>query len=209
MSVIVPTVLAENAHQYREQVERISEFAKRIHIDFTDGIFAKSKTLPLDKAWLPEDMIVDIHVMHALPGMESKELIALKPHLVVVHAEAEGNFVILADKLHKHGIKIGVALLPETDPRSIKKAIKHVDHVLIFSGDLGHFGGKADLNLLHKISQIRKLKHSVEIGWDGGINEENVAQIAKSGVDVLNAGGAIQRSEDPAASYAHLQSLLH
>ncbi len=209
MATICPTVLAENAHQYREQIERVQGFARRIHLDFTDGVFAKSKTIPLDTAWLPDGITVDLHIMHAMPGMEARELIALKPHLVIVHAEAEGNFKLLADKLHKHGIKIGVALLPETSPRTLKKAIKHVDHVLIFSGDLGRFGGTANTQLLHKIKHIRRLKPSVEIGWDGGIDADNAAEIAKAGVNVLNVGGFIQRADDPKARFEELQNLLH
>lgn len=209
MATICPTVLADNSHTYREQIERVAGFAKRIHLDFSDGIFAPKKTIDLDNVWLPDDIHIDLHIMHQLPGMESKQLIALKPNLVIVHAEAEGSYIILAEKLRKHGIKAGVALLPETDPYSLRSAMKFIDHVLLFSGNLGEFGGQADLGLLKKIKVIRHLKPHVEIGWDGGINDENASEIAKAGVNVLNVGGYIQRADNPKQRFEHLKSLLH
>lgn len=209
MAVICPTVLAANPHQYREQLERVAGFAKRIHLDFSDGLFAPKKTVPLEAAWLPSGIDVDLHIMHVAPGMEAAQLIAMKPQLVIVHAEAEGNFITLAQKLHQHDIKTGVALLPETDPHDLRAAIAHIDHVLLFSGTLGEFGGTADLHLLRKLKHLRHLKPSLEIGWDGGINQDNIQQIAQAGVNVLNVGGAIQRADNPAAAYTHLQSLLH
>jgi ribulose-phosphate 3-epimerase len=209
MAVIVPTVLAENPHQYREQIERAGGVAKRIHLDFTDGLFAKSKTISLEQAWLPEGVVVDMHIMHQAPGIEVSTIIKLKPHLVIVHAEAEGSFVKLAEKLHAAGIKTGVALLPKTDPYDLRASIKHIDHVLIFSGDLGHFGGEADLKLLHKVKHLRHLKPDLEIGWDGGINDKNAEQLVAGGINVLNVGGYLQRAQDPKGAYDYLQNLLH
>jgi len=209
MPIVCPTVLAENPHSYREQVERVQLFAKRMHLDFADGIFTPSRTIDLDQAWLPDNLEVDLHVMHIAPGMEAKQLVNLKANMVIVHAEAEGNFVLLADKLHEAGMKVGVALLQNTPVKKVKKAISHIDHVLIFSGDLGHFGGEADLELLKKVKDVRKMKSSIEIGWDGGINDTNIAEIAEAGVDVLNVGGYIQRAPDPRAAFERLQSLIH
>jgi ribulose-phosphate 3-epimerase len=83
-----------------------------------------------------------------------------------------------------------------------------IDHVLIFSGDLGHFGGKANLSLLGKASELKALKPHVEIGWDGGVNEENALTLVNNGIDVLNTGGFIQRASDPASAYATLIEVI-
>ncbi len=74
----------------------------------------------------------------------------------------------------------------------------------MFSGKLGHHGGKADLGLLDKVRQIRKYYPEVEISWDGGINDKNARQMAVAGVDVLNVGGFIHRSTKPEVAYKHL-----
>ena len=90
----------------------------------------------------------------------------------------------------------------------ILSSLEKIDHVLIFSGDLGHFGGKADLTLLNKVKYLKDKKPSLEIGWDGGINDQNAQNLLDGGVDVLNVGGYIQRSGDPAHAYAILKGII-
>lgn len=190
------------------QVEKTVEFADRIHIDVSDGVFTPNKLVDISDVWWPGGVQADIHVMYKKPFEYTDELVALRPQLVIVHAEAEGNFLNFADSLHAHGIEVGVALLPETEVRTIKPAIKHIDHVLIFSGHLGHFGGHADLELLKKIKQVKALKPSVEIGWDGGVNDKNALALAEGGVEVLNAGGYLHGARDPQNAYDTLKMLI-
>lgn len=208
MAIICPTVLAQEPHEYREQMERIGAFAQRMHIDLADGEFTPTKTVPVESLWWPRNVGVDIHVMYQRPAEVLDQLIAAQPSMVIVHAQAEGNFVEMAEKLHAAGIKVGVALLPLTAPEVIAPAVDHIDHVLIFSGDLGNFGGTADLALLEKVAHIRKLKPTLEVGWDGGINDTNAAEMVARGIDVLNTGGYIQKSSDPAAAYAKLLNAI-
>jgi len=185
-------------------MERIEPFAARIHVDVTDGDFAVNKTVGLDSVWWRGNRTIDLHVMYRYPTEHSDIIVAMRPRLVIMHAEAEGNFMQFADYLHHHGIEVGIALLQRTAVGDIVPALKFIDHVLVFSGNLGHFGGEADLDLLKKINGLRELKPTIEIGWDGGINDQNAAQIAAAGVDVLNVGGFIQKAADPAQAYATL-----
>lgn len=208
MASICPTVLAEEPHAYREQMERIAPFAQRIQIDLTDGDFAPSKTVRIEEIWWPETTQADIHLMYHRPFEYVEQLLKLNPHLVIVHSEAEADFAALAAKLHNHDIKAGLALLAETPVEAIKPFLNVFDHILIFSGALGHFGGKADLGLLNKVNQIKSLNPGVEIGWDGGINDQNAKALADGGVDVLNVGGFIQKTEDPATAYAKLKDIV-
>lgn len=207
MAIICPSVTANDPHQYREQIERIESFAKRIHLDFMDGEFAPTESPPIESAWWPDRVTADVHIMYARPQDHLAKIIHLKPNLVVIHAEAEGHVQGIATTLHQAGIKIGVALLAKTPVSIVKADIKHIDHVLVFSGNLGYYGGKADLSLLDKVKQLRRLKKGLEIGWDGGINADNVASLVHGGVDVLNVGGFIQRAEQPSVAYATLETL--
>jgi pentose-5-phosphate-3-epimerase len=128
--------------------------------------------------------------------------------MVIVHAEAEGNLAGFIEYLHHHGIEVGLALLPRTRVEDVAPALPMLDHLLIFSGNLGYHGGTADLDLLSKARKAKELKPTIEIGWDGGINGENAKTIADAGVEVLNVGGYIQNSGDPAAAYAKLKALV-
>lgn len=204
MAVICPTVTAFDAHDYRQQVERVADFAERIHLDLMDGVFTKTKSPKLDQVWWPHGIRADLHLMYQRPDLYLEQIIHLEPQLVIIHAEAEGNFGSFADRLHQADIRVGVALLESTEAELIRPALNNIDHVLIFSGSLGRFGGEAHLKLLGKILKLKQWKPSIEIGWDGGVNDKNARQLMKGQVDVLNVGGFIQRSSDPAAAYAKL-----
>jgi ribulose-phosphate 3-epimerase len=201
MVSICPTVTADNAHTYRTQIERVAPFALRIHIDISDGIFSPVKLVDPDKIWWPGGVRADIHAMLNYPFVHTELFRSLGPQMVIVHAEAEGDFMKFAETMHHHGIEVGVALLQQTPVDTIRPALPFIDHVLIFSGDLGHFGGNADMGLLEKVRLLRHYKPTLEIGWDGGINDQNARALAEGGVDVLNVGGFIQRSENPESAY--------
>ena len=109
-----------------------------------------------------------------------------------------------AAELHKEGIKAGLALLPETPVSNVEQILHSFDHMLIFSGNLGFFGGEADMSLTAKAKEAKEHHPELEVGWDGGINPGNARQLAEAGVDVLNVGGFIQNSENPLASYQEL-----
>lgn len=207
MAVIAPTVTAEDPRTYRTQIERVSGFADRLHLDFMDGLFTRNKSIELHEAWRPEGLAVDLHLMYMRPDLYISELLRLQPELVVVHAEAKGVYGPFAAKLHRSGIKAGVALLQDTPVSLIADHLAAIDHVLVFSGDLGHFGGNADLSFLGKVRELKQLKPDIEIGWDGGINKKNVHELVRGGVDVLNVGGAIQRAADPRKAFDTLRSL--
>jgi ribulose-phosphate 3-epimerase len=57
---------------------------------------------------------------------------------------------------------------------------------------------------LEKVRLIRNIHPEVEVGWDGGANVENAFSLVQGGVDVLNVGGAINKSNDPAGTFKQL-----
>lgn len=201
---ICPTVTAAEPHEYRAQMERIATFATRVHIDLSDGSLAPNKLIDLDKVWWPGGVRADLHVMLRSPFEHSELYRALGPQMVIVHAEGAGDFESFAKLMHSHGIETGVALLPDTPVETIQPALQLIDHVLIFSGKLGFFGGTADLGLLEKVSALKKLKPTLEIGWDGGISDQNATELVRGGVEVLNVGGYIQKSDHAELAYDQL-----
>ena len=207
-ATICPAVLASDAAEFRAQMESVSRFAVRLHIDLSDGIFAPVKTIPVDQIWWPGGVRADLHVMHRRPFDNLRPLLALQPQMIIVHAEADGDFEAFARRAHERGIQTGVALLPGTQPELLQSAIKDIDHVLIFSGDLGRYGGKADLELLKKVQVLKQMKPQLEIGWDGGVNDENARVMAEAGVEVLNVGGYIQHANDQQDAYEHLRQIV-
>ena len=209
MTTICPTITASEPHDYRSQVEAIEPFATRWHIDVADGILAPRQLIGLDKLWWPGNVQVDLHVMYKNPFEHLELFVVQHPRLVILHAEADGDFDMMADTLHRHGIEVGVALLPKTPAELLHNSLEKIDHVLLFSGNLGYQGGStADLSLLSKAQELRTRKPTLEIGWDGGVSDQNAAALAAGGVDVLDVGGFIHHAPDPAAAYLQLQAAL-
>lgn len=202
MSIIAPCITVETEEEYKASVEKLKPFAQRVQVDISDGEFAPVFLVGPEKLWWPAEWIVDIHAMVVHPMEYIDKLIALKPHLIIFHAETDVNLIPLVEKIHKYGIKAGVALLKSTVPESVADVIRAVDHVLIFSGDLGHYGGTASLMQLEKVRLVKGINPNAEIGWDGGVSVDNAFTLTQGGVDVLNAGGSLAKSDNPASVYA-------
>lgn len=201
MSTIAPAVLCESLEDYQATIARLEPFVTRAHIDISDGEFAPSFTVSVNQLYWPANWEVDLHAMVARPSEYLPALLALKPRTIIFHAEVAEDLTPTLQALTAAGVKAGVALLRPTVPKMVTPYIELAEHVMIFSGDLGHYGGKASLMQLEKVRLIRSIKPGVEIGWDGGASIENVFSLSQGGVDVVNAGGAINKADDPKAAY--------
>lgn len=204
MSVVVPTVMAETLDALQASIIMLQPFARRVHMDISDGEFAPTFLLNESQLFWPQGWEIDIHAMVTHPSQHVPQLIALKPNLVILHAEAQEDILPQLQALKQAGIKAGVALLKKTVPATVEPLIKEADHVMIFSGDLGKFGGTASLMQIEKVRLIKRIKPNVEIGWDGGVKAENAYTLSQGGVDVLNVGGAISQAANPAEEYNRL-----
>ena len=136
------------------------------------------------------------------------KIIALRPRMVIVHNEAHVHHMHFAAELHKAGILAGLAILRDTPIEYAYQIMHSFDQVLVFSGKLGYHGGQADLGLIEKVHKIKAHHPNAEIAWAGGITDSNAKQLIDAGVDVLNVGGFIQKSDDPASAYAKLKEVI-
>jgi pentose-5-phosphate-3-epimerase len=128
--------------------------------------------------------------------------------MIILHYESDANFHEIADILKSNHIKFGIALLQQTETAVLAQFKDIVDHVLIFSGNLGYFGGNVDMGLIEKVKEVKALNSKIEIGWDGGVNLSNAKYLVKNSVDVLNVGGYIHKSADPKEAYILLVESL-
>lgn len=198
MAIICPTITASTEQEYREQIEMVARYVERIHLDLADGKFAPTKLISPQDAWWPVGLKADLHLMYEDPLPAARIILEHKPNMIVVQAEAKGNFEEVLRLCRSLGVSVGVALLAKTPAMTIVPALDKIDHVLIFSGNLGYQGGSVvDFSLLDKVNFLKSRKPGLEIGWDGGVNDQNVSRLILGGVDVLNVGGYIQKSDNP------------
>lgn len=209
MSVICPTITTSDPHEYRNQMDLIATYSEGVHIDFADGIFAPAELLPVEDGWRSDDLVTHAHIMYQKPLDVVDDIINLESDLVILHAESDDVSKCL-EILQDNGTRTGIALLPETSVADLKELDidEYVDFILVFGGHLGYQGGEADLDQLTKVAQIRKNYPDIEIAWDGGVNDTNIDQISKAGVDIINVGSFIHSAEDPKKAYDTLASLV-
>lgn len=198
---VVPAILAESKLEYRQQIERVNTFSRRVHIDVSDGNFAPATTLDITNIWWPKEWKADMHIMAAYPSQLLDTILKLAPSLCILHAEASEDLTPIFNTLKKEGIRTGLAILPSTYPGRVKNYIDMVDHVLIFAGQLGMQGSPADMMQMEKIAIVRSMKPELEIGWDGGANKSTMRALAHADLDVINVGSALSKVENPAEVY--------
>lgn len=201
MSIVAPAVLSQTPEDYKTQLEHIHTFASRVHVDLSDGSFAPSMTVAANQVWWPQEWQIDIHAMVAEPSKYLATLVGLKPHMIIFHVEVKEDLVPIMQQVKQAGIKAGVALMRQTVPADVGGVLEAADHAMIFSGDLGKYGGTASLMQLEKVRLIKNINSALEIGWDGGANVDNAFSLSQGGVDVINVGKAIQQAADPQAAY--------
>ncbi len=201
-TTIAPTVLAATPEEFKAALEKIHSFAQRVHIDLSDGSFAPTQTVLASQIWWPQEWQIDIHAMVADPTQYADALIALHPNLIIFHAEVKTDLLPIMQKIKATGIKVGIALMRSTVPADVAGLIEAADHAMIFSGDLGKYGGTASLMQLEKVRLIKNINAGIEIGWDGGITPENAFSLSQGGVDVMYVGRSIQKADDPETAYA-------
>ncbi len=134
---------------------------------------------------MPDGIELDLHLMVENPHDHLSSALALKPSLIIVHAEAEGNHTRCARDIKAMGVKAGVAYLQETEPDDL---VLHFDHALVFTGILSHYAGQLHQPSLRKILEIKERNPDIEVSVDGGVNRNNKQAVIEAGADVLVAG---------------------
>ncbi len=102
---------------------------------------------------------------------------------------------------------VGLAINPDTPISDILSLVNELDSVLFLSVHPGFYGKKFIPEVLQKITEFRTTVPYIETGIDGGINESNIARVAKCGVDCIYVGSAIFLQENPGESYRRLVKL--
>lgn len=207
MARVVPTILSETPEDFAARVDRVKPFAKRIHVDIADGVFAPNKTVGLAQAYGIDGAELDLHLMVQHPDMEVESALAIEPNLVIVHFESEGDVLTTLKNFKDVGIKAGLAIKPDTTVEQVKDLLPNIDHLLVFAGTLGHNGGEFHAEMLEKIAQAKAINPNLEVGVDGGINQASCSLAIDAGADVLDVGSAIHDASDPEAAFVGLESI--
>lgn len=205
---IVPAVLATGGDEFDQEILAAAKISNRVHIDVTDGQFAKQQTVNLAQIYWGDSDTADLHLMMDHVAEHQEQLISMRPDLVIIHFEAadgtRAKRSLMAD-LQAAGIRAGIAVLQTTAVSEAEELIKAADHALVFTGHLGSYGGKMSKESLPKIAAIKDLKPDIEVSVDGGVNDKNAKRVVRAGADVLVTGSYTVGSDHPKRAYEKLQ----
>jgi ribulose-phosphate 3-epimerase len=128
---------------------------------------------------------------------------------VTFHYEAVADVPATIAAAREHGLGVGVAFNPETEPEEVAKFSGGADLVLCMSIHPGYSGQEFMPEALDRVARVRaELPESVHIQVDGGIDNENVRSVYDAGATLLVAGSAVFAREDLPRAYRRLVQAL-
>jgi ribulose-phosphate 3-epimerase len=208
MGCVVPAILTNSPAELRNMVEKARVFTKWVQVDIMDGHFVPSSSITC--AQIKEVAIPFGWEAHLMVECPLKHLDCLKEagaSKVIFHLEAQDNpqeVIIQAERL---GLKVGLAVNPQTRIEDFIKLADKVDSILFLSVIPGFYGSKFIPEVLDKIKEFRRLKPQTETGIDGGVKANNIVQVAGCGVDKICVGSAVFLEKDAATAYKRLEEL--
>lgn len=213
MVQIVPSILAADFTRLGEQVSLVEGAgARMIHVDIMDGHFVPNLTMgpPVTESLRKRTKLkLDHHLMIEDPDTYAPIFIKAGADAVSVHYEACRNLDRTLHLVKEHGKLAGVVVNPHTTVDLLDDVLDIVDYVLVMSVNPG-FGGQEfiprSLTKVRRLDEQRRqrgLDFKIEI--DGGITAENVAEVAKAGVNWIVVGSSVFHSPDPAEAFRDLQ----
>ncbi|MFO8163471.1 MAG: ribulose-phosphate 3-epimerase [Thermodesulfobacteriota bacterium] len=216
MKKIAPSILSADFTKLGEEIEAVEKAgADCIHIDVMDGHFVPNITVgPLVVKAVREitDLPLDVHLMIENPERYIDDFVTAGSDAITIHAETVTHLHRLLGVIRDAGIKAGAALNPATPLSSIQYVLYNLDMVVLMTVNPG-FGGQTFIpEILQKIEELRsmldKKGSEADIEVDGGINIDNIAQVARAGASVFVAGNAIFGSPNYAETIALMRKKI-
>ena len=206
--LVVPAILTNETEALETMVRQAETFASYVQFDFMDGQFVPSQSVTWEHlVGLPMKLDWEAHLMVQHPETYFGGLQQAGAQKVIFHYEATDTPQKVITSARKLRMKVGLAVNPETTVSAFLPLASEVDSVLFLSVHPGFYGSKFIPEVLDKVVELRSKIPDIEIGIDGGIKENNISQIARSGVDTIYVGSAIFLQSQPAESFRHLLTL--
>lgn len=203
--MIAPSILSANFLNLGSEIEMLNNSdADYIHLDVMDGVFVPNITFgqPIIKqistiAQKP----LDTHLMIIQPERYIDEFAEAGSKIITVHYEACTHLHRTIQQIKKNKVLAGVSINPHTPVNVLESIIYDVDLVLIMSVNPG-FGGQSFIHFSYeKVKQLVDLRLKKGLNFlielDGGVTVDNARSLYEAGVDILVAGNAVFKANNP------------
>lgn len=171
-----------------------------IHIDIMDGKFVSNKTWTtseVKKFTSYSNLPLEVHLMVTNPEKYIEDYALMNTSIIIFHYEAVKDINKVINKIKSYGLKVGIAINPETNIEVLLPYLKSIDEVLIMSVYPGKSGQSFIEDSLDKISKLKNIvienDYKTIISVDGGINNETALLCKEAGVDELASASYIHK----------------
>lgn len=212
--IIAPSLLSANFADLKSAVELVDGSpAPWLHLDVMDGVFVPNISFgfPVIKAIRPlTKKVFDVHLMIVDPDPFISAFRDAGADRLTVHYETCTHLHRTIQAIKAAGMKAGVAINPHTPVHLLVDILADLDQVCMMSVNPGFGGQRFIPGTYRKLNALRELRNvhgsSLLIEVDGGVSEQNVAELTKHGADVLVAGNSVFNTPDPAAAIRTLSA---
>ncbi|HRF36682.1 MAG TPA: ribulose-phosphate 3-epimerase [Clostridia bacterium] len=203
--MVSPSILSGDFANMGESVKKACDWgADLIHVDVMDGVYVPNITfgMPMVSAIKPYSSVpLDVHLMITEPEKYVGSFVDSGADIVTFHPDASKDVRKGLDIIKSKGAKCGLVLNPDKPLDLVYPYLAEIDMVLLMSVFPGFGGQKFIESVLDKAKvlkeYIEKNNLNVDIEIDGGVSSKNAEKVRNSGVNILVAGSAVFKSENP------------
>lgn len=212
MIQIAPSMLAADFLHLEKDVELVNVHADLFHLDIMDGTFVPniSYGFPIVEAIARKaTKPLDAHLMIVHPEKYVDRFAKVGVNMLSFHLDAVDNAGQVLAQIRAAGMKPGLAINPDIPVTKLFPYLDQCDYVVLMSVFAG-FGGQKFIEATYERlaavkAEVQRQGVSCLIQVDGGVSASNARRLIDHGADILVAGSAVFKAEDPAAVIAAMR----
>lgn len=202
---LAPSLLAADLARMAEAARLVEPIADMLHFDVMDGHFVENLTFgpPVCNALRRHTSLpLDIHLMIERPATYIPRFEVEPADCITVHVESAEPPEQALPAIRRLGCRAGITLRPSTPLSAVFPYLAQVERVLVMSVDPGFGGQSFNPEALERIRWLHDAKEGQRftVAVDGGIGQENIAQVVRAGADIVIAGSSVFGASDPRAA---------